>query len=177
MSNPRNTLSQLGSRLRERRLAAGLSQLAAARAARVGRSTLIHLEHGRKGIRLSNILSIADAIGVSIGLDGGSPELAERARLRIEEALKRARRRTDHLKVALDLSFGKPAALRALHDARDMVALWRRDRTCSARYIKEWSRILAGTPSQVARKIRDIDEQWLDALLQNTPFSGAFSMS
>ena len=176
MSNPRNTLSQLGGRLRERRLAAGLSQVDAARAAGVGRSTLIHLEHGRKDARLSNILAVAEAIGASLGLDAGSSERSERFRLRAEEAVKRKRRHNEHLRLALDLALGKPAALGALREARSMVELWRRERTCSPHYIKEWSRILSGTPSRVARRIGDIDEQWLDAMLQNTPFSAALSI-
>jgi transcriptional regulator with XRE-family HTH domain len=173
MSSNRNTLGNLGKQLRERRLATGLSQLGAAQAAGVGRSTLIHLEHGRKDIRLSSILSIAEAIGASFGLAGVAPELSERVRLRAEETLGLARRRQAHLEIAVDLALGRASAARALRDARRMVALWRRDRTCSERYVKEWSRILEGGPAQVGAKIRDIDEQWLDALLQNTPFSGS----
>jgi len=176
MSNNRNSLRQLGSQLREKRLAAGLSQLGAAQAAGVGRSTLIHLEHGQKDVRLSNVLSIADAIGASFGLNGESPEQLERLRLRAEEALKLARRRGSHLKLAVNLALRRPAALQALRDARDMVALWKRNRTCSEHYVAEWTRILAGAPAQVAGKIRDIDEQWLDALLQNTPFSRALAL-
>jgi len=175
MAHGIHTLKRLGIQLREKRRAAGLSQIGAAQAAGVGRSTLIHIEHGRKDIRLLNMLSIADAIGASFGLQDAVPEQAERLRLRTEEALKLARRRQDHLKLAVDLALGSASALRALRDARDMVALWKRDATCSERYIKAWSGVLAGTPSQVARKIRGIDERWLDALLQNTPFSRALS--
>lgn len=176
MSNSRNSLRQLGSQLRERRLAAGLSQLGAAQAAGVGRSTLIHLEHGHKDIRLSNLLSIADAIGASFGLEGESPEQSERLRLRAEEVLKLARRRQGHFKLAINLALMRPSAVQALRDARNMVALWKKNKTCSEHYIREWTRILAGTPVQVAGRIRDIDEQWLDALLQNTPFSRALAL-
>lgn len=173
MSNNRNSVARLGRQLRDKRIAAGLSQLGAAQAAGIGRSTLIHLEHGRKDVRLSNVLSAADAVGAALGFDAGSAEQLERLRLRNEESRKIASRRWQHLKLALDLALGKPEAIRALLDARRMVALWKRERTCSSHYIKEWSRILAGPPGQVARKIGEIPESWLDALLQNTPFSSA----
>jgi transcriptional regulator with XRE-family HTH domain len=175
MSQDRNNLVRLGRQLREKRVAAGLSQVDAARAAGVGRSTLIHLEQGRKDIRLSNVVSVAEALGASFGLDAGLPEQAERLRARSEEAGKLAARRQAHLKLALDLALGRVAAIRALDDARHMVALWKRDRTCSEHYIKAWSRILSGPPAKVAARLRDVDEHWLDALLQNTPFSRAIA--
>lgn len=170
-----HNLRNLGGRLRDRRVAMGQSQASAARAAGVGRSTLIHFEHGRKDIRLSSLLAIADAVGVSVGLDAGDPAPdAERVRLRGEQRQEAAARRERHYAIAIDLALGRPSALNALRDARAMVALWKRNRTCSDYYIKEWSRILAGTPAQVAGRIRGIDEDWRDALFQNTPFSKAF---
>lgn len=175
MSHIQNTLADLGRQLRERRVAAGLSQSNAALAAGVGRSTLIHLEGGKKDSRLSNVLSIANAIGASFGLQGEGPEHADRSRLRADEALKLAGRRQAHLKLALDLALGRADALRTVEDARRMVSLWKRSRSCSEHYIQAWSRILKGRPAQVARRIREIDELWVDALLQNTPFSRALS--
>lgn len=175
MSPIQNTLAEIGSQLRERRVAAGLSQSKAALAAGVGRSTLIHVEGGKKDSRLSNVLSIANAIGASFGLQGESREHAERLRLRADAALKAAGRRQAHLKLALDLALGRAHALRAVEDARRMVSLWKRNRTCSEHYIQAWSRILKGSPAQIARRIREIDELWLDALLRNTPFSRALS--
>jgi len=170
-------LGSLGRQLRDKRVAAGLSQLRAAQAAGVGRSTLIHLEQGKKDVRLSKVLSIAEAIGASFGLQSESPQRLERLRLRAEEALKLAGRRQVHSQLALDLALGRPRALQALDEARAMVSLWAKNRTCSAHYIDAWARILKGTPAQVARHVRDIDEQWLDALLQNTPFSRALAPS
>ena len=172
-----HSLKQLGKQLRQRRLAAGLSQSSAAKAAGVGRSTLIHFEQGKKDVRFSNVLAIAHAIGASFGVQSESPERLERLHLRTEEALKLAKRRQAHARLALDLALRRPHAARALGDARAMVALWKRNRTCSEHYIDAWSRILKGTPAQVARRIGDIDEHWLDALLQNTPFSRLLSTS
>ncbi len=166
----RDTLKEIGSAVRERRAATGLSQAAVAKSARIGRSTLIHFEQGRKDVRLSNVLAIASAIGASFGLRPASPEQAERVLLRSEEATKLMRRRHAHARIALDLALRKPAALRALAEARAMVALWRKHRTCSEQYIAAWSQILRGRPQQVAARLRDMDPAWIDALLQNTPF-------
>lgn len=171
MSRIEDQLKRLGRDLRERRLSAGLSQVAVAGAARVGRSTLIHLEQGSKDVRLSNALSIAEAVGTTVAVQGEAPELAERRRLRTEEALRLARRREAHLHLAVGLALGRPEALRALEDARRMVRLWRRERTCSAFYVDGWSKVVRGNAAQVARRIQRIEPRWLDAMLQNTPFS------
>jgi len=165
-----DSLERFGRQLREKRIAAGLSQVAAAEAAGVGRSTLIHLERGRKDVRLSNILSVARAVGAEVGLSAASPELLERARARDEEARKLARRREAHLRLALDLALEEAKALRSLREARAQLQSWKANRTCSEHYIREWARILAGSPRQVAARIRRIDEHWIDALFQNTPF-------
>lgn len=171
MGNISNKAGSIGARLRERRRAAGISQAAAAAAAGIGRSTLIHFEHGRKDIRLSNAVAMAEAVGASIGVQADSPERLERARLRSAEALKLARRREAHVRLAVDLALGRPSALRALEDARRIVGMWKRDGTCSTFYIDGWSRILKGDCLRVARRIRDIDADWTDAMLQNSPFS------
>ena len=170
MSIIEHRLEAVGSQFRHRRLAAGLSQAAAAKSAGVGRSTLIHFEQGKKDIRLSNVLAIAAAIGASFGVRADSPELLERRHLRAGEAIKVARRKQAHAELAADLALRRPAALRALAGARAMVALWKKHRTCSEHYIGAWSRVLKGSPAQVAKRIRDIDAEWVDALLQNTPF-------
>lgn len=175
MSTERNTLKGLGSRVRERRLAAGISQAGAARAAGVGRSTLIHFEQGRKDIRLSNALAIADAVGTSLGIESANSPQVDRFRARAEHQAKLGRRRERHLALAVDLAMGRSAALKALRDARSMVKLWQRDHTCSEYYIREWSRILSGSPSRVAGRMREIPEGWRDAMFQNTPFSMALA--
>jgi len=151
-----------------------MSQVDAARAAGVGRSTLIHLEQGRKDIRLSNALAIARAMGATMSIAGESDGLSDRRRERAEEALKLSARREAHMRLALRLSLGEPRALRALEGAREMVRVWKESRTCSPFYISKWTGILKGSPAQVARRVSEIESEWLDAMLQNTPFSGAF---
>lgn len=170
-------MRRLGGELRDRRRSAGLSQIAVAGAAGVGRSTLIHLEQGKKDVRLSNALAIAQAVGATVTIQDEAAELIERRRLRAEEGFKLARRREAHLGLALDLALARPRALRALRDAREAVDLWKRERTCSAFYVEGWSKVLRGDAAQVARRIRNIDSQWLDAMLQNTPFSRALAYS
>ena len=176
MSGKTDILNRLGSELRERRRSAGLSQNAAASAAGVGRSTLIHLEQGNTNVSLSNALAIARVVGATVAIQGESADHAERRRLRSEEALKLARRREAHLALSVDLALDRPGANRALADARKMVEIWKRDRTCSALYIDGWSRVLKGEAPKVAGRMRGIDPQWMDAMFQNTPFSRALAL-
>lgn len=130
----------------------------------------MHLEQGTKDVRLGNLLAVAEAIGTTVGVQAESADHAERRRLRTQEALKLARMRDAHSRLAAGLALGRASSLRLLDDARRMVELWKRDRTCSARYIEGWSRVLAGKPARVAGAILDMDPRWLDAMLQNTPF-------
>lgn len=171
MSRIESRASSLGRSLRDRRREAGLSQADVARAAGIGRSTLIHLEQASKDVRLGNLLAVAEAVGSAVGVQAESPDLAERRLLRLEEALKLARRREAHLRFAADLALGRREALQALEEARGMVGLWKRDRTCSEFYIAGWSKVLAGDHAQVAGAISDMDQRWLDAMLQNTPLA------
>ena len=136
----------------------------------MGRSTLIHLEHGEKDVRLSSALAIAQALGASIAIDSEPAEISGRRQARAEEALRLAARRERHLRLAVALALGRPEALRALEEARAMVRLWKTGGTCSPFYIERWSSVLRGDPAQVARRIERIDSEWLDAMLQNTPF-------
>jgi transcriptional regulator with XRE-family HTH domain len=175
MSHIADSLRRLGADLRDRRQSAGLSQVATAAAAGVGRSTLIHLEQGKKNVNLSSALAIAEVVGAVVGVQNERAEQVERRHLRADEALRLARRREAHFALAIDLALGRSSALRALEDARNMVALWKRDRTCSPFYIDGWSKLLRGDAGQVARRIRDIDPQWQDAMFQNTPFSRALA--
>jgi transcriptional regulator with XRE-family HTH domain len=175
MSQIVNDPRRLGADLRERRKGAGLSQLEAAAAAGIGRSTLIHLEQGGRNVNLSSVLAVADVVGAVVGVQEESGEQIERRRLRADEQMQLGRRRESHLALALDLALRRRNALEALEDARRMVELWKRNRTCSSFYIDAWSKILKGDAERVAKRIRDIDPQWLDAMLQNTPFSRALA--
>lgn len=57
-----------------------------------------------------------------------------------------------------------------LDEARRMVALWKKARSCGRQYIEAWSRIVHQEPFEAARRILEADPGWLDAMFQNTPF-------
>lgn len=68
-----------------------------------------------------------------------------------------------------------PAAARGkIALAREVVALWRHNRTCSRYHIRRWTRLLALPPSQLARHMASLAE-WEDAMFQNTPWSWAWT--
>ena len=62
----RHTLGQRGQRIRRLRNAAGLSQYALARAAGIGRVTLVRLEKGEQTPRYKTLGAIARALGVDV---------------------------------------------------------------------------------------------------------------
>ncbi len=56
-----------GAAVRERRIAAGLSQEALAERTQVQRTYVVDLEGGRRNLTLRTIARFADALGVSLG--------------------------------------------------------------------------------------------------------------
>jgi hypothetical protein len=56
--------------------------------------------------------------------------------------------------------------------ARAVVERWERDGLCSAHYISRWRARLGGPVRRLAAALLEEDE-WSDALLQNTPWSFA----
>ena len=54
----------IGDRVRRYRKSAGLSQKALARAADIGRVTLVRLEHGEQSPRFKTLKAVADALGI-----------------------------------------------------------------------------------------------------------------
>ncbi len=54
----------IGDRVRRYRESAGLSQKALARAADIGRVTLVRLEHGEQSPRFKTLKAVADALGI-----------------------------------------------------------------------------------------------------------------
>jgi transcriptional regulator with XRE-family HTH domain len=81
-------LRQLGKRIRELRIRGGFaSQEAFADYCKMHRTFLGHLETGRKDFRLTTIIRVADALGVTLselfaGLERGEPLKSKRARPR-----------------------------------------------------------------------------------------------
>ena len=161
---------RLGQNLRAARESVKRSQEDVALAAKVGRSTLVHVESG-KGASLSKIMAIANVLGVDVVLAG--PESAQTVRrlARLEQGAKVQSAREAHLRLAVlmlgDAAAGKPL----IDDARKTVSVWRANKSCSPFYIESWEALLKGSVKEVGRSLGAIDERWSNALLQNTPFS------
>jgi hypothetical protein len=105
-----------------------------------------------------------------------SPQLAadsvreERRRARVEHKARLERQLHRHLRLAVELASDPRGARNRIRKAREVVALWRRNRTCSPFYIKRWSLLLAQRPGELARSMASLGE-WEAALFQNTPWS------
>jgi transcriptional regulator with XRE-family HTH domain len=56
----------VGARIRELRLAAGLSQESLALESDLSRDQLIQMEHGRRGLLIERIYDVAAVLGVSV---------------------------------------------------------------------------------------------------------------
>ncbi|MGH7186164.1 MAG: hypothetical protein ACREIB_07815, partial [Pseudomonadota bacterium] len=76
---------------------------------------------------------------------------------------------SEHERIAAALASSEIGE-RELAQARDQVAKWIRGATCSPRYVKRWSKILAGSPVEVADRLLEIEVEERNALFQNTPF-------
>ena len=147
----------------------GLSQETVAKAAGIGRSTLVHLENGAD-VRLSRIIAVARALGAEIEAVAEPKELAERRQARLQQTVRVQSLQKAHLRIALNLLLDDPVTVRALDDARKMVDLWEREQVCSPFYIDTWRTLLNGLPGEVGAALSRIDEKWESALLQNSPF-------
>ena len=152
--------------LREKK---GLSQEAVAKAAGIGRSTLVHLENGAD-VRLSKIAAVAKVLDTAIETGAEPKALVERRQARQQQAMRMLTLQKTHLRIALELLLEEPAVVAALDDARTMVELWARDKVCSTFYINSWRQILSGSAREVGTALAHIDKQWESALLQNSPF-------
>jgi transcriptional regulator with XRE-family HTH domain len=163
------TYTALGSTFRSLREQQGLSQEAVAKAAGIGRSTLVHLENGAD-VRLSKIAAVAKVLNTSLETAAEPKALAERRQARMQMSLRTLTLQNAHLRIALDLLLETPAAAAALQAARAMVDLWERDKVCSPFYIDGWRKLLSGSARTVGAALAQVDQQWESALLQNSPF-------
>ena len=168
-----NTLGSAFKALREKK---GLSQESVAKAAGIGRSTLVHLENGAD-VRLSKINAVASVLGTGLEAATESKEITERRQARMQQSLRTLSLQKAHWRLALDLLLEDPAAVTAIADARRMVDLWQREKTCSAFYIDTWRTLLAGTPREVGTALARMDPQWESALLQNSPFGARLGLA
>ena len=171
-NNMRQAIKRLGQNLRAARESGKRSQEDVASAAKIGRSTLLHVESG-KGASLSKIMAIAHVLGADIVL--AHPESAQTVRrlARLEQGAKVQSAREAHLRLAVlmlgDAVAGKPL----IDDARKTVSVWRANKSCSPFYIESWEALLKGSVKEVGKSLGAMDERWSNALLQNTPFSSA----
>ena len=166
--------SDFGARIRNERLAKGVTQAGLARTAKVSRTVLSRLEQSKPSPVQTDVL---DRLFAALDV---RPELAADSKLetqrlaRIEQQLKAEQQRSRHLRLALQLAGDRAAARRLIGKAKDVVDLWRRNRTCSPLYIKRWSALLALSPGELAKAMASLGE-WENALFQNTPWSWAWN--
>lgn len=166
--------AEFGAQIRKERLARGCTQAGLARAAKVSRTVVSRLEQGSPGPVQTDVL---DRLFAALG---AKPQLAADAVLearrlaRFEQQVRMEERRSRHLRLALRLAGDRASARRLIGKAKDVVELWRRKRTCNALYIKRWSALLALPPAELAKAMATLGE-WENALLQNTPWSWAWT--
>ena len=162
--------AQFGGIIKKARLAKGLKQADLARAAMVSRTILSRLEQDQPRPVQTDVLDrIFQALEVSPQLAADSVR-EERRRARVEHKARLERQLHRHLRLAVELASDPRGARNRIRKAREVVALWRRNRTCSPFYIKRWSLLLAQRPGELARSMASLGE-WEAALFQNTPWS------
>jgi transcriptional regulator with XRE-family HTH domain len=171
-NNTKQAIKRLGQNLRMVRESGKRSQEEVASAARIGRSTLLHVESG-KGASLSKIMAIAHVLGANIVL--AEPESAQAVRrlARLEHDAKVQLAKEAHLRLAVLMLGNAVAGKPLIDDAKKTVRLWRVTKSCSPFYIESWESLLSGSVREVGRSLGAMDERWSNALLQNTPFSSA----
>lgn len=159
-----------GDLIKRERRAKGLTQAELAHAAKVSRTIVSKLEQSRPGPVQTDVLDrIFQALEIKPHFST-DPVLEDRRRARIEQRAKLDRQRNRHLRLAVELASDHKGAADLAARARGVVALWRRNQTCSLFYIERWSALLALSPRELAREMTDLGE-WEDALYQNTPWS------
>ena len=161
---------KIGPALRKLRENLGLSQVDTAKRAGIGRSTLLHLENGSGDVRLSKLTAVAKILGVEIEPVSEPSVLSQRKQARFQNAFRMQALQSAHRRIALDLLQGDPSIGEAIIEARAMVELWERDKTCSPFYIQRWKDVLQGSAVEIGKALSQLDEKWELALFQNTPF-------
>ena len=162
-------LYKIGFALKALREERKLSQVDLAKIAGIGRSTLVHIESGLD-VRLSKVTAVAKILGVEIEPVAEPNAIAQRKHARFQNAFRMQTLQSAHRRIALDLLQDDPAMAGAMIEARKMVDIWERDKTCSPFYIKRWKAVLRGSAREVGKALSRLDKKWELALLQNTPF-------
>lgn len=163
---------QFGKLIRDQRIARQIRQEDLARQAGVSRTTLSHLERGKAMHVQADVLDrLLDSLALKPAIGLASQE---RALARLDQLGKLALQRERHLRLMLALVSDPEAAEGKIARAREMLVLWRDNRTCSAFYIERWQALLDLPLMDMVRAMQTLGE-WEDALLQNSPWSWAWT--
>ena len=166
---------QFASHIKSRRIALGLSQVMLAQRASVSRTTLSRVESGVDAPTQTDVIErILSALQLSPQLDWAAAPDTEKRIARLNEQIRMRDLHEKHLRLALDLATRPREMKGQVNAAREQVALWARNHTCSPHYIRRWSEILSLPLPKMAREMADLGE-WSNAMFQNTPWSGAWS--
>jgi transcriptional regulator with XRE-family HTH domain len=171
--------SPLPARIRGERQRRSLSQAALAGLSATSRVTVARFEAGAgQDVRLGTLARLCAALGLElVARVPGEAERLEVQLARERERLGRMDRRRRHALVAVRLLSASPGAAAAMIGrARDGVDRWERERLCSPHYVSRWRRMLAGPVRRVARSLLR-DDEWTDALFQNSPWGFALGPS
>jgi len=166
--------TQFGELIKNHRVARHLKQEELARLAGVSRTTLSRLEQGKAPHVQTDVIDrILDSLAIvtRIGVDLPAQE---RVVARLEQQSRLLAQRERHMRLMLELASDPEAAAGKIARARDMVVLWRQNRTCSAFYIDQWQALLALPVAGMAQAMLALGE-WEDALFQNSPWSWAWN--
>lgn len=165
---------EYGRMIRGARSRQGLSQAQLAHKAGVARGVLSALELGKpKPIQSDTLDRLLGALEIRPAIGKRESEDARRI-ARLEHQVRVAQQRERHLRLALELMRDGKAARAKVVLARERVALWRREKSCSPFYVDRWSNLLAGSPRNVASRMGGLGD-WEEALFQNSPWSWAWN--
>lgn len=165
-----SSLLSIGPALRAGRAAMGLSQDALAMTAGISRTTLVQIEKGNDA-QVSSVEKVGRVLGVTFGILAESPAMARKRQARSDNQMKLAASREKHLNLAVQFALGGAPARALKDDALQMVQRWEDQQLCSPVYITRWRDILNAEPTQIARNLLAMDDDWGPALRQNTPFA------
>jgi transcriptional regulator with XRE-family HTH domain len=166
---------QLGSLIKVHRMRRGATQEDLARAAGVSRTIISNLEQCKGRPVQTDVLDrLLIALDINPQMTDSSAYNDARKLARLEQQRKLEQRRIRHLRLAIGLAQDALEARAMVSKARERVALWRRNNTCSPLYIERWSELLKLPPRKLAKAMSSLGE-WEDALFQNSPWSWAWT--
>ena len=163
------SLQNITKDLRSVRLAKGMTQQALASAAGISRTTLVQIEKGNDA-QLSSLALIGQVLGIKFGVLKESPDLARRRQARADNETKLAAAREKHLKIAVKFALDGAEATALKKNALRIVNIWQDKQLCSPVYSKSWLMILNAEPQQIAENLLSMEDDWGEAMRQNTPF-------